>query len=761
MKQISDIFKAHPTSAADFMRERGQGFYVPAYQRQFSWGKMNIERLFDDVSHGIHQLIQREDATTFIGTLITIHDTDYATVDPIVRGQVPGRVMTVIDGQQRLTTLLLINVALHNELHMRHMRFRDKRTNDPALCPPSDVNTWIHDHSVETLSELIETIEENMSHGDGDYQYYPRMIRAYEDRWSRRASEARYASEIASLLHHYGAHVRATPTKPFRPPDTSISASYTLIRTTLRRAIALGTHTEIEFPPTSDLGRSDYLGQTLFNDRFPDDMLQVLIDPEGSGFQELFRLLIFARFVLHRVAITVVIARSEDYAFDMFESLNTTGEPLTAFETFKPRVIREEGYGDYQSSESERYMRHVETYLGNFTTAHSRQRPTNDLLIPFALAESGSRLSKRLSDQRRYLKDSYESLEQERKLGFLRQMAHTALLLQDTWDTSTRPPAGPALSGTPELSGQEKLCLDVLQSAKHSIAIAPLSRFYSAKLEGHDVSIGCAAQATTAFFGLWRGAMGSTAGIEDKYRTLMARGSEDHSIPPLARQNSARSGHPVPSIESLRAYFRLQLEEKGLGTRKDWVQAAMKIPVYSVSKPLTRLLLLAAIHDTIEDPESPGLVKKARGGRLSLLNYDSWADDANITVEHIAPQNPAESTDWRDSLYAQPETVDQIGNLLLLPRARNTSLSNRSWTDKRAIYRILSAQSFDEADAAFENAKRLGVNVTRDILDETYLPLTAGVAVFDGFWDVDIVEQRSERLLSLAWDRLAPWLGYE
>lgn len=759
MKQISDIFKAHPTSASDFMRERGQGFYIPAYQRQFSWGRTNIERLFDDVSHGIHQLIQQEDATTFIGTLITIHDTDYATVDPIVRSQVPGRVMTVIDGQQRLTTLLLLNVALHNEIYARHVQLQDTSSTDPTLCPPSDPNTWLHDHCVQTLSELIETVEENMSHGDGDYQYYPRMIRAYEDRWSRRASEARYASEISSLLHHYGTHSRTTPTKRFRPPDNSISSSYTLIRNTLRRAIASGAHNEIEFPATLDLGRSEYLGQTLFNDRFPDEMIQALDDTETKEFRELLRLLIFARFVLHRVAITVVIARSEDYAFDMFESLNTTGEPLTAFETFKPRVIKEEGYGDYQSSESERYMRHVETYLANFTTAHSRQRPTNDLLIPFALAESGNRLSKRLSDQRRYLKDRYELLNEEGKLGFLRQLAHAALLLQDTWDTSTRPPSGPVLAGAPELSGQERLCFDVLQSAKHSIAIAPLARFYSAKREGHDVSVGLAAQAVTAFFGLWRGAKGSTAGIEDKYRTLMARGSEDHGIPPLARQKAEHSGHPVPNVESLTAYFRLQLQNEGLASKDEWIQAAMKIPLYNVSKPLTRLLLLAATHDTIEDPDSPGLIKKARSGRLALLNYDAWADGSNITVEHIAPQHPDDPADWRQSLYEQPETVDQIGNLLLLPSARNTSLSNRSWIDKRAIYRILSAQSFDQAEAAFENAHKLGINLSREILEETYLPLTAGVAAFDGIWDIDIVEQRSRRLLSLAWDRLAPWLG--
>ena len=46
---------------------------------------------------------------------------------------------------------------------------------------------------------------------------------------------------------------------------------------------------------------------------------------------------------MNRVQVVVVSASKEEYAFDMFESLNTTGEPLTAFETFRPRVIEIEG----------------------------------------------------------------------------------------------------------------------------------------------------------------------------------------------------------------------------------------------------------------------------------------------------------------------------------------------------------------------------------------------------------------------------------
>src|SRR5471030_1894831 len=106
--QISDVFGAHPRSVWEYLCENGQGLYVPAYQRQYSWDKSKIARLFEDVCHGFTMLIDHDDSITFLGTIIAIHDTQYLTVNPLVKGDVPSRVMTIIDGQQRLTPLRLI-----------------------------------------------------------------------------------------------------------------------------------------------------------------------------------------------------------------------------------------------------------------------------------------------------------------------------------------------------------------------------------------------------------------------------------------------------------------------------------------------------------------------------------------------------------------------------------------------------------------------------------------------------------------------------
>jgi hypothetical protein len=122
------------------------------------------------------------------------------------------------------------------------------------------------------------------------------------------------------------------------------------------------------------------------------------LDDDGAekhkGFCQLFRLLLLSRYMNDRMAFTIVTTKSEDDAFDMFEALNTTGEPLTAFEQLKPRVIAAEGHTNYEHSPSHQHVKSIEAHLERFKKAQEKQRATSDLLVPFPLAETGMKLQK-------------------------------------------------------------------------------------------------------------------------------------------------------------------------------------------------------------------------------------------------------------------------------------------------------------------------------------------------------------------------------
>ena len=56
-------------SVHDFFGRQEEGFFVPIYQRDYTWEEENINRLFEDLLHGIGELAGEEGyhATTFLG----------------------------------------------------------------------------------------------------------------------------------------------------------------------------------------------------------------------------------------------------------------------------------------------------------------------------------------------------------------------------------------------------------------------------------------------------------------------------------------------------------------------------------------------------------------------------------------------------------------------------------------------------------------------------------------------------------------------
>ena len=141
---LEKVFKADPLSVERVIGYPGRGFYIPSYQRPYAWSPGQAVSLITSVTEGAQTLLSMEDAITFIGTFIFIHDTDYATVEPKVRGELPPQVYLVIDGQQRLTTLSLIAISLHDSLFSVSQRV--KGTEDVVL--------WSKQQSQELLRRL-------------------------------------------------------------------------------------------------------------------------------------------------------------------------------------------------------------------------------------------------------------------------------------------------------------------------------------------------------------------------------------------------------------------------------------------------------------------------------------------------------------------------------------------------------------------------------------------------------------------------------
>ena len=83
---------------SDFMQRRNHGFVIPVYQRNYDWKVEHCQRLFKDVMN-IHEKDLNE---YFMGIFITVSDSQEKSL--------------IIDGQQRLTTISLLLLAIRNLL---------------------------------------------------------------------------------------------------------------------------------------------------------------------------------------------------------------------------------------------------------------------------------------------------------------------------------------------------------------------------------------------------------------------------------------------------------------------------------------------------------------------------------------------------------------------------------------------------------------------------------------------------------------------
>lgn len=113
-------------------------FFIPKYQREYTWGQTNWSALYDD-------LIENERGY-FIGSIICISgSTDSAQIVPL----------EVIDGQQRLTTISLLLAALYSkfkehsfemsedqqhEIYEIKSRLSKQGAKDGLIVSPQDIN---------------------------------------------------------------------------------------------------------------------------------------------------------------------------------------------------------------------------------------------------------------------------------------------------------------------------------------------------------------------------------------------------------------------------------------------------------------------------------------------------------------------------------------------------------------------------------------------------------------------------------------------
>ena len=757
---IKESFITENKSIYDFLNQSERGLYIPLYQRQYSWSNDNIEQLLEDISRGIQRIAssdKNEEAKEirFLGTLITVVEPDGTQIDPVDKEAIPQRIEKVIDGQQRVSTVALMATLLVKRLSEIRKKVNDKMT----------ISTSVEEICTTWYEKLLTIFAFDLRRGTPRWK--PKIIRGQSDYWTRDdAEDTAYTSELSNYLAHFiKAHLSNEPypslsIRQHRFYDTSVYKNGRLIESWLKKEVA-EAHLEQddEFVPAWDIFSN--LPQSSIWEYDRPDLIKIINQKDFDSKRtesyilcELVQTLSVCHYLLDRCCFTIIQPTNEEWAFDMFQSLNATGTPLTALETFKPMIVNtvEKTFNHkYKDSDSDRYFKKVEEFLSDRgkADAQTKNRRTNDYLTSFFIAYKGITISTHFSLQRRELIDAYRSLnDYNTKLEFVKKMGNYAdfyynWLKYDGRNGSIFP--GIDVSVDADLAS---MLILFLKATNHKMAITMLATIYNKVIEKEPSSADSfvsTVKAIAAYYFLWR-STASNSGLDTSYREFFKQ-------------------HKNITIDEVRQYFKEILDKKGIGTKTDWKNKAKNYLKYdSTGKEIIRLALLTVAHDTIPDEANRGLVKIGRDGCSRYLCVEKWISSDLKTIEHIAPQTNKNSM-WDENLYDTTiEPYQSLGNLTLLPQDLNSSAGNKGWKEKLLYYQSVAETDPDNIAKIEQRAKDNGITFNADtikLLKEcNFNQHLSSISLLniDDTWDKELVDKRTDVMLDIIWDRISRWI---
>lgn len=780
MQPISKTFEAWPLSVSEVF-QYGMGatsFRIPIYQRNYRWPTSHIQRLVEDVSEGLKTLGQSGSAPTltFLGTLILVDDTDDR--EP----EFPGSSLAVVDGQQRLTSLALILVEIHRALWDLAQR----------LSPDDPIDQWLRTECECLRKELLLCcVAANPNKAVTDaYQFVPVIVRKDKDYRATNKDKAGYESPIGKYLFDFSRYYldiergSVTGLFEYHPVEKTerqkvFDRRVEFIRDQIQSLVCTNGHSESEsevaLPDAAALVYDDKY-RRLFSSITTEhsDVIRKFKHLSDAALPDiqtaLIKLLAFGSYMLNRVAMTFVKVRDERYAFDIFEALNTTGESLTAIETFKPIVIHYEDQKrdtptGYQGSNTERLFEDIEQHIYRNRDARGQQKESQELVIQLALYASGVKQSRHLSSQRTFLRGTYEKQSSPvARQRFVKMLHDLVEYRRRFWDKN-------AFREIRDFGSETQLtycCLALIADMNTSLTCPILTRYWTRAWEENEFSEFVeAVKAITAFLILRRAATGGTANIDGDFRALMQRGHRRRDVEskPLMA-GLGEDSNTLPRVEELRPYLRSYLEGRPVRIvdKESWVGRLVKQPLKERSAPLCRVLLLAAATNARPQDDRPYLLKKVKPQAGSnYLAWDVWRNEDFQSVEHIAPESGGGGV-WPAEIYSDPDLRHTIGNLALLPAGANSAVGDASPEKKWLMYQALSAPTPEDAEHYIDQADKQGLrftdNLKQTIRKSRRLPGVAGIGNVS-HWTPEVIEVRSRNIGELAWSEIAPWLGFK
>lgn len=779
-------FKHDAASLHDFFSQGGRGFYIPYYQRNYSWDEENARKLIEDIFSSIKRTLTKPNNSIFLGTVI-LHDEK--NVQTGVHSDTPNlltKVANVVDGQQRITSIAMLACVISEQINQIVPKLR-------ALAGSASEFDALATELTDELPNFRRFYSVEITKTGAQPALKPKIIRAGDvsanpvsDQWTLSGDiNDFYRSNTSSFLSKFIAGIATDAITTDERVGSVLDVFREKISEQINVADAGLVAGLLSASAVADGSLSNFMA-------YPPNLanVQALPSDEQSLYCGGVLLLAVCSFLKNSCHLVVIECLDLGLAFDMFQSLNATGTPLTAFEVFKPQIVKAWGIG--YSTVIKPQVDRIEKVFETESNSSDKEELTDKVIVSSALVYNGMERSRRFSEERDWLTDTLEGslsagVPTQKSIDFVTSIADQAEYFL-TFIKPRRSPKNSATFGlcnllltmglTPQQADRAALCVFYLKDAGHQFAHAVLSVFYSKLLRAQTNSTAksyaaaefvAVCEATAAFFTLYMGAQQGRFPDSD-YRALFQL---------TAGNISFANGAANQTIAFVKTAFRTALENQKIydaanpvAARQIWVDLAKENPWYS-RKAVCRFALLASAHDAAPDLTSgnEGQFISGMANSADLLNCRVWHMTSYEVIEHVATREQPVSIKFAAHFDAtiypgNYSIVDKLGNLTLLSGPVNSSIYSE-WPDKVFYYWNLTtpgATAAGPTGAAL--AASLGIGVVPPALStlvaaSSYLSHLAPLA-FRGqhglHWDAAFIAKRSEHLCQRVFDKLDAWL---
>jgi len=760
---IQTIFNANLVKTLrDVVSPVGIGFIMPEYQRPYKWSEENIERLIDDIVGGLSRSNAKEVETLFLGTLIVVQAQNSEFTKYLQNQQKyasPAGIYYVVDGQQRLSTLAILAIVLRREIIKLIEKLDAKYSSDLEYVKAKSV---VESDILDLLTEFYGV---NFS-GSANPKLKPLILRKTQEFWIREGSQE-YVSPIAKYIAEY-IHDEKKERDYMKDGDMYeiLQINQKKIFDELQAKLLDGSNVF----NLVDNAKAIFPDEFLFNFEF---VLNADHRNKDDQITHLLKYCLFTLFMSKHCCVNYLEPKNHQWAIEVFQSLNSTGIPLSALEVFKAYVYQnthiESKYGDLIAD----VFGTIEEQLIS-TNDGSAQHKTDVFLTAFALGFNGEKIGMRYTEQNKYLQKTFDNYAKNiltiiktalgkssiEDIPMFEYMLHLAKYMNFSYSPDV-------LFAKSSQSDVQRAYTNLLfMKAMNFSTTYPLLAYFYRPDDVCNSDFIDACNATAAFYALWRSARSSSK-LDNVARDLMLAGlnTDDGSVVVM---NWMQKNKRV-SIQKYKQALKNVLIREAIWDKDKWMSNARNNLTYQNSAVLSRYILFLTNHDTIADGTRPGLALRGMTDTHEFFSPQRWLNENYNSVEHVAPQQPRSGDDsWSKDIYehVQGNITHTIGNLTLLPKTMNSIVGNLSWGYKHQFYSYLANPSDERKNELLQLEGKQSIKYSKaakKTLNSTslyfhYLKPIVQLSKSDGSRTREIIEARTEFICSLAYDRLTKWL---